>query len=101
MKTLCFAFIPLQRPPFTTAKSFCFKVLKRDRGYRKIGMNTSRPDHQTRFKPIGDRALAERPVAVKLPQHVDAAIRDLALPSEWLRRVICEAAERELLDNNF
>ena len=60
----------------------------------------TRPDHLTRFKPAGDEALAERPVSVKLPPEVDATLRSLPVPSEWLRRVISEAAYRELLDQS-
>lgn len=38
-----------------------------------------------------------QPVCVALPIAVDAAVRGLPNRSDWLRRVIVEAAERELL----
>ena len=51
------------------------------------------------FKSQGTKPLSRKPRSVKLPQDVDAAIE--ALPekerSQWLRRVIVEAAERELM----
>lgn len=55
-----------------------------------------RADHLTRFKPIHSQPLADRPISVKLPVDIDAAVRALPEPSEWLRRVICEAVKKEL-----
>jgi len=57
---------------------------------------------KTRFKaqgvlPPGGR-LAKRPLVVRVLEEVDAAVRALPEPSAWLRRVICEAARRELLN---
>ena len=46
---------------------------------------------------LGSEPLASKPLCVKVPQSVDDAIRSLDSPSEWLRRVITDAAERELL----
>ena len=57
-------------------------------------MSNVRPDHLTRFRP-GTVPLADRPTSVKLPIEVDAIVRAMPEPSEWLRRVICEAAARE------
>jgi hypothetical protein len=55
----------------------------------------------TRFKPQGEippgARLAKRPLAVKVLEEEDAAIRALPEQAAWLRRVICEAARRELL----
>jgi len=55
----------------------------------------------TRFKPQGEMPegtrLARRPLAVKVTEEADNAIRALPEPSAWLRRVICEAVQRELL----
>jgi hypothetical protein len=42
--------------------------------------------------------LATKTLGVKLPVHIDAAVRSLPNRSEWLRRVITEAVERELLN---
>lgn len=58
-------------------------------------MSNARPNHSTRFRPAGATPLSDRSVSVKLPVEVDAFVRALPEPSEWLRRVICEAAEKE------
>lgn len=63
-----------------------------------VGMSEVRADYLTRFKPTSAEPLAERPVSVKLPQDIDALVRALPLPSEWLRQVICEAAQRDLIN---
>ncbi|MBD3884454.1 hypothetical protein IFO70_22180 [Phormidium tenue FACHB-886] len=63
-------------------------------------MSNVRPDHLTRFRPTGAVPLSDRPVSVKLPVSVDAFVRAMPEPSEWLRRVICEAVERELKSSN-
>jgi len=56
---------------------------------------------ETRFKPQGElppgARLAKKPLAVKVLEEVDTAVRALPEQAAWLRRVICEAAERELL----
>jgi len=56
---------------------------------------------ETRFKPQGElppgAKLARKPLAVKVLEEEDALIRALPEQSAWLRRVICEAARRELL----
>jgi len=56
---------------------------------------------ETRFKPQGElppgARLAKKPLAVKVLEEVDIAVRSLPEQAAWLRRVICEAAERELL----
>jgi hypothetical protein len=43
--------------------------------------------------------LATRKVQVRLTQNVDAAVRSLPSMTAWLRRVITEAAQRELMKN--
>lgn len=40
-------------------------------------------------------AYARTPVSVLLPKEIDQVIRALPNRTEWLRRVITEAAERE------
>lgn len=47
----------------------------------------------------GDAALSSKPLAVKVPLRVDSVVRQLPNKAEWLRRVITEAAERELMEN--
>jgi hypothetical protein len=42
-------------------------------------------------------ALAVSATAVKLPIHIDDVVRSLPNRSAWLRRVITEAAQRELM----
>ena len=50
-----------------------------------------------KFVPTGAPVMAEKPIAVRLPVEVDAAVR--AMPSsersEWLRKAIAEKLERE------
>lgn len=57
-----------------------------------------RKDYATRFQVKGDEPLG-KPVCVALPLEVDEAVRSLPDRSAWLRRVISEAAERELLNS--
>lgn len=51
----------------------------------------------TQFKQRLDVELADKPIPVRLPVDVDAAVRQLPDRSAWLRRVITEAAQRELM----
>jgi hypothetical protein len=48
---------------------------------------------------LGTESLASQPLCVRVPQEVDAAVRSLPDTSAWLRRVITEAAQRELMSN--
>jgi hypothetical protein len=45
----------------------------------------------------GELKLAQRPLAVRVEENVDAAIRALPDKTAWMRRVLTEAAQRELL----
>jgi hypothetical protein len=51
------------------------------------------------FKPQGEvkAELSKKAIAVKLPIDVDKAIRALPQSAAWLRQVITEAAQRELM----
>jgi len=53
------------------------------------------------FKPQGEippgEKLASQMLAVRVTESIDAAVRALPEKSAWLRRVITEAAKRELL----
>ena len=53
------------------------------------------------FKPQGEippgEKLASKMLAVRVTESIDAAVRALPEKSAWLRRVISEAAKRELL----
>jgi hypothetical protein len=54
---------------------------------------------QNQFKR-GDNStepLAEKLLCVRLTQSVDGAVRSLPNMSSWVRRVITEAAQRELI----
>jgi hypothetical protein len=55
----------------------------------------------THLKPLprlGDEPLASIALSAKVAQDIDAAVRALPNRSEWLRRVITEAAQRELIN---
>lgn len=54
-------------------------------------------NERTRFVSNSAVPLAKKPVAVMLPIVVDEYVRSLPNRTEWLRRVICEAVEREKL----
>jgi hypothetical protein len=53
---------------------------------------------ETQFKPMGDKAHDEQPLCVKVPEELASVIRGLPNRSAWLRRVITEAAQRELMN---
>ncbi|HEY9662098.1 MAG TPA: hypothetical protein V6C65_26890 [Allocoleopsis sp.] len=55
-------------------------------------MANKNPSPKTRFQSEG---LAEKPVCVRLPVEVDVIVRSIEDKNSWLRRVICEAVERE------
>jgi hypothetical protein len=54
-----------------------------------------------KYAPIGDEPLAGKALSVKVAPDVDALVRSLPNRSEWLRRVITEAAEKELLNEEL
>lgn len=60
-----------------------------------------RADYLTRFKNQDHVELADKVTAVRLQRDIDAAVRSLPSikRSEWLRRVISEAATRELMND--
>lgn len=51
--------------------------------------------HLEKMKPLGDRAMARKPVAVALPVELDEWVRSLPNRSEWLRNAIAAAYEKE------
>lgn len=55
-----------------------------------------RPDYLTRIKPNGKKAISRKPVAVALPAELDEWVRNLPNRSEWLRKAITDAYEREI-----
>jgi hypothetical protein len=54
-------------------------------------------DNLKPLAPIGEEALSTQNLAVKLPKNIDALVRSLPNRSAWMRRVLVEAAERELV----
>jgi hypothetical protein len=54
-------------------------------------------DNLTPFKPDGETALARQPLCVKVDKEIDAKVRSLPNKANWLRRVITEAVQRELM----
>lgn len=54
------------------------------------------PNPKQKLKPwYGDKAMAKTPLAIRVPVEVDEFVRALPNKTEWLRRVIQEAVERE------
>lgn len=49
----------------------------------------------SRFSSPYEEQMAERPISVRLPVDLDKLVRSLPNRTEWLRRVIAEAVERE------
>ncbi len=65
-------------------------------------MSNPNPNPTTRFKKLLDVPLDKKVTGVKLPVDIGDAIRSLP-PDErsaWLRRVISEAALRELMSKS-
>ncbi len=54
--------------------------------------------YQYKGKGIGLRYGATKPLCVGMPPEIDALIRALPNRSEWMRRVLTEAAKRELME---
>jgi hypothetical protein len=50
------------------------------------------------FTHVGDEPLSKQVVGVRLPESIHALIQTLPNRTEWLRRVIIEAAQRELMN---
>lgn len=44
-----------------------------------------------RFAPSGEPVMAEKPICVRLPLEIDAAIRNMPDRTEFLRHVITQA----------
>jgi hypothetical protein len=51
------------------------------------------------FKPQGEvhGPLSNKAIGIKLPVEIDEVVRSLPQKALWLRRVITEAAQRELM----
>lgn len=53
------------------------------------------------FTQVGDEPLSKQVLGVRLPESVYDAVRNLPNRTEWLRRVISEAAQRELMNGEL
>lgn len=52
------------------------------------------------FTQIGEEPLSKQVIGIRLPESIHALVATLPERSEWLRRVIVEAAQRELLNSH-
>lgn len=52
------------------------------------------------FTQVGDEPLSKRVIGVRLPESVYEVVHRLPDRTEWLRRVISEAAQRELMNDD-
>jgi hypothetical protein len=50
------------------------------------------------FTQVGDEPLSKQVVGIRLPESIHALVQALPNRTEWLRRVIVEAAQRELMN---
>lgn len=53
-----------------------------------------------KFKPEGDKALARKPLFVKVPQEILDAVESLPSGerSTWLRQIVVSAVQKELIN---
>lgn len=58
-------------------------------------MTKNKLDNLQPYKPMGKKALASKPLCVKLPAKLDQAVRSLPDTATWVRQVIEEAARAE------
>ncbi|WP_416669060.1 hypothetical protein [Egbenema bharatensis] len=49
------------------------------------------------FTQVGDEPLSKKVIGIRLPESVYAIVHNLPDRTEWLRRVITEAVQRELI----
>lgn len=59
-------------------------------------MTETRGDYKTRFKEHPTEELAKKIVGVALPIKIDEYVRSLPNRSEWLRKAIAEAYQKEV-----
>lgn len=48
------------------------------------------------FQPMGEAALARKPLCTKVPQSIDDWVQSQPNPSAWLREVIVAAATQQM-----
>lgn len=56
-----------------------------------------RQQYKAQGEVLSDKPLSKKAIAVRLPEDIDALVRSQADGAAWLRRVIVEAARRELM----
>ncbi|MBW4552563.1 MAG: hypothetical protein KME35_15855 [Aphanocapsa sp. GSE-SYN-MK-11-07L] len=54
--------------------------------------------YEGKFVSLGEVSLADKALSVRVERDIDTAVRSVPNRAEWLRRVITEAAQRELLN---
>jgi len=60
-------------------------------------LNSRQKSQGGTFTQVGDEPLSKQVVGVRLPESIHALVQALPNRTEWLRRVITEAAQRELM----
>lgn len=67
-----------------------------------MGNPNPRPENLRHIPRSDDTTdlLAATALMARVPVHIDAAVRSLPNRSAWLRRVITEAAQRELIKDD-
>lgn len=59
------------------------------------------PNPKQKLKPVyGDEALSSKTVALRLPREIDDFVRSLPNKTEWLRKAIADAYQRETTATN-
>lgn len=61
-------------------------------------LNSQQKSQGGTFTQVGDEPLSKQVVGVRLPESIHALVQTLPNRTEWLRRVITEAAQRELME---
>ena len=58
------------------------------------------PMATTKFAPEGDKALARKPLFIKVPQEILDAVEEIPSGerSKWLRQVVVSAVQKELIN---
>lgn len=54
---------------------------------------------EKQYKVKGDRPLAKNPLTVRVPEDVDEYIRSLPNKSQWLQKVLTDAATTHILES--
>ncbi len=54
------------------------------------------PNPSQKLAPMGDKAMAVSPLAVRVPIYIDEYVRSLPDRTEWLRKAIARQMEEDL-----